>query len=48
MTHKHGVIKSISELALWVDDVERATEFYRDILGFEVEDIDAGRNAFFA
>jgi catechol 2,3-dioxygenase-like lactoylglutathione lyase family enzyme len=41
-----GRIKSISELALWVDDVEQATAFYRDLLGFQVEDFDAGRNAF--
>lgn len=46
MVTKPGLIKSISELALWVEDVERATAFYRDHLGFEVESVDAGRNAF--
>ena len=40
------MIKSISELALWVDDVERATAFYRNVLGFTLEDVDPGRNAF--
>ncbi len=39
-------IRSISELALWVADLDRALDFYRDRLGFEVEDIDPGRNAF--
>ena len=46
MTNKIGLIKSISELALWVDDVERATVFYAAHLGFEIESVDAGRNAF--
>lgn len=41
-----GPIRSISELALWVEDVDRAVEFYRDNLGFTVEEIDPGRNAF--
>ncbi|HLJ56226.1 MAG TPA: VOC family protein [Chthonomonadaceae bacterium] len=41
-----GTIRSISELALWVTDLERAVAFYRDRLGFEVESLDAGRNAF--
>lgn len=41
-----GRVLGISELALWVSDVRRATEFYRDVLGFEVESIDQGRNAF--
>ena len=40
------MIKSISELALWVDDVERATAFYCDLLGFTLEDVDPGHNAF--
>jgi catechol 2,3-dioxygenase-like lactoylglutathione lyase family enzyme len=38
-------IQSISELALWVDDLERAVGFYVK-LGFQLEDVDAGRNAF--
>ncbi len=37
---------SISELALWVTDLERAVEFYCDGLGFAVVEIDPGRNAF--
>lgn len=41
-----GRVLSISELALWVNDVRRATEFYRDVLGFEVESVDEGKNAF--
>jgi len=39
-------IRSISELALWVRDLERAVAFYRDGLGFAVIEIDPGRNAF--
>lgn len=41
-----GSIQSISELALWVSDVERAVAYYHDHLGFIVEEIDPGRNAF--
>ena len=41
-----GLIKSISELALWVDDLERAVSFYTQRLGFEVESSDPGHNAF--
>ena len=41
-----GPILSISELALWVTDLERSLDFYRDRLGFQVVDIDPGRNAF--
>ncbi len=43
---KTGLIQSISELALWVENVERATQFYSEHLGFEIESVDAGRNAF--
>jgi len=39
-------ILSVSEVALWVEDVERALAFYRDHLGFRVLDHDPGRNAF--
>src|SRR5204862_7108903 len=39
-------ILSISELALWVHDLDRAVAFYRDKLGFEIESLDEGRNAF--
>jgi catechol 2,3-dioxygenase-like lactoylglutathione lyase family enzyme len=41
-----GTIRSISELALWVSDLDRAIAFYRDRLGFEIVSMDAGRNAF--
>ena len=41
-----GLIKSISELALWVDDLERAVVFYTEKLGFKVEESDPGHNAF--
>lgn len=40
-----ALIKSISELALWVDDVNRATAFYQK-LGFTIESVDENRNAF--
>ena len=40
-----ALIKSISELALWVDDVARAVAFYQT-LGFEIESVDENRNAF--
>ncbi len=41
-----GPVLGISELALWVDDLDRAVEFYRDRLGFAEVEIDPGRNAF--
>lgn len=41
-----GMVRSISELALWVQDLERAVAFYVDNLGFTVESQDVGRNAF--
>jgi len=41
-----GPILSISELALWVTDLERSLDFYRDRLGFQVVEIEPGRNAF--
>jgi catechol 2,3-dioxygenase-like lactoylglutathione lyase family enzyme len=40
------MIQSISELALWVRDLDRAVAFYRDELGFVVESLDPGKNAF--
>jgi catechol 2,3-dioxygenase-like lactoylglutathione lyase family enzyme len=33
-------------LALWVSDLDRAVAFYGDNLGFTVESLDPGRNAF--
>ncbi len=41
-----GTIRSISELALWVSDLDRAMAFYIDHLGFTVETHDPGKNAF--
>ncbi|MDQ3815825.1 MAG: VOC family protein [Armatimonadota bacterium] len=46
MDEQTGAIQSISELALWVSDLDRAVAFYRDQLGFAVEEIDPGKNAF--
>jgi catechol 2,3-dioxygenase-like lactoylglutathione lyase family enzyme len=45
-TGPFGPIKSVSEVALWVNDLDRAVAFYRDHLLFSVESIDPGRNAF--
>ena len=39
-------ILGISELALWVKDIDQAVAFYRDILGFSVQEIAPGKNAF--
>lgn len=41
-----GSITAVSEVALWVEDLVTAVAFYRDRLGFEIESIDPGRNAF--
>lgn len=41
-----GAVRSISELALWVRDLDRAVAFYTENLGFTVEEHDPGRNAF--
>ncbi len=41
-----GTVRSISELALWVSDLDRAVAFYTQNLGFTVEEHDPGRNAF--
>ncbi len=46
MKLQSGCIRSISELALWVTDLDRAVKFYAENLGFTVESQDAGRNAF--
>ncbi len=40
-----GFIRSISELALWVRDLDRAVAFYRDQLGFAVQEVEVGCNA---
>lgn len=41
-----GTVQSISELALWVNDLDRAIAFYVEKLGFIVESRAAGQNAF--
>ena len=46
MDSTEGIVQSISELALWVNDLDRAVAFYRNLLGFSVQEIDPGRNAF--
>src|SRR5437899_1802070 len=46
MAYETGLIRSVSEVAFWVRDLERAVAFYRDQLGFAVEEVDPGRNAF--
>ena len=43
-----NTIQSVSELALWVQDVDRAAAFYTENLGFTVREMDPGRNAFLA
>lgn len=48
MPAKPGVVRSISELALWVTDLDAAIKFYTNNLGFEMTDggFDPGHNAF--
>jgi len=46
MSNRTGLIHSVSEVALWVEDLEKSIEFYRENLGFTVAEIDPGRNAF--
>lgn len=46
MVCKPGIVQSISELALWVTDLDQAVLFYTGNLGFTVREIDPGRNAF--
>jgi catechol 2,3-dioxygenase-like lactoylglutathione lyase family enzyme len=41
-----GAITAVSEIAFWVADLERAVHFYTERLGFAIQDIDPGRNAF--
>lgn len=41
-----GTIRSISELALWVRDLDVAMEFYIENLGFVVESHDPEKNSF--
>ena len=46
MSAQPGTIQSVSEVALWVSDLDRAVEFYTRNLGFAVQEIDPGHNAF--
>src|SRR5690348_15218394 len=46
MSDGSQTIKGISELAFWVKDLDRSVAFYCDQLGFTVDEIDPGRNAF--
>ena len=46
MNENGAVVEGVSELALWVTDLDRSVTFYRDRLHFTVKDIDPGRNAF--
>ena len=46
MPIKKGSVLGVSEVAFWVKDVEEATAFYVDTLGFETVEIDPGHNAF--
>src|SRR5437016_5602799 len=46
MSASPGFVKSISELALWVTDIDRAMAFYCERLGFTVQELDPGHNAF--
>lgn len=41
-----GFIQGISELALWVTDLDRAVDFYTASLGFVLDEVAPGRNAF--
>lgn len=40
-------LRGLLETALYVDDLDAAVEFYRDILGLEVYSLQPGRHAFF-
>ena len=42
-----GEIEAIVETAIYVDDLDRAEAFYRDVLGLEVIGREAGRHVFF-
>ncbi len=42
-----GEIVAIVETAIYVDDLDRAEAFYRDMLGLEVIAREAGRHVFF-
>lgn len=40
------MVRAVTEIAFWVKDVEAAAQWYRDILGFEIEDALPGQNVF--
>jgi catechol 2,3-dioxygenase-like lactoylglutathione lyase family enzyme len=42
-----GEIRAIVETAIYVDDLDAAEAFYRDVLGLEVIGREAGRHVFF-
>ena len=42
-----GEIEAIVETAIYVDDLDAAEAFYRDVLGLEVLGREAGRHVFF-
>jgi catechol 2,3-dioxygenase-like lactoylglutathione lyase family enzyme len=42
-----AAIEAIVETAIYVDDLDAAEAFYRDILGLEVDGREAGRHVFF-
>src|SRR3954453_20606302 len=42
-----GEIRAIVETAIYVDDLDRAEAFYRDVLGMGVIGREAGRHVFF-
>ncbi|MBW3624587.1 MAG: VOC family protein [Armatimonadetes bacterium] len=39
-------VRGVSELALWVKDLDASVRFYTDTLGFVLDDVMPGRNAF--
>ena len=39
-------VLGVSEVALWVQDLDQALQFYRDKLGFALEDYSEGQHAF--
>lgn len=46
MAERKQIVKGVTELALWVSDLDRSVGFYRDNLGFEVTDLQPGHHAF--
>jgi catechol 2,3-dioxygenase-like lactoylglutathione lyase family enzyme len=46
MNSSSCAITGVSEIAFWVEDLDRAVAFYRDRLGFAVQDFEPGKHAF--